>query len=151
MAIHKQQTEHGFATTGPAMTEPEHAERCSIEYQLERMSKGLPPNWNNPMPLKWGYEKMDNSLTDHRIDLKNAYDEVMKLDLAEITDDQWESFSPEIKQLIKNKVYADRDVKKAKDDEKQKNDDNELKRLKTAAEAFKNLPSPTPQKDEKSS
>jgi len=101
MPIHKEVTEHAFYTEGPSLTEPEHAERCSIEHQLLRISRGLPPNWGN-QDVQYGYEKMDNSLTDHKIALEKAAEDALKSDLTEISDEDFASLNPTTQKILAN-------------------------------------------------
>lgn len=139
------------------MTEPEHAERCDIIYQLQRMAKGLNPNWGNSSEPQYGYEKMDNSLTDHRIAIQKQMDEVQKIDLSEIPEEDWQKLPNDVKFLHAKQREQQVAQKNRKNDEKQKNDENAKKsndeKLALLADLIveKSDPTPTPIPTKKSS
>ena len=124
MPILNENTDHQFFCTGESMTEPEHAERCSIPYQLERMSRGLPPNWGNK-EIQYGYDKMDNSLTDHRIELEKAATAALESDLTAISDEDFALLSPTTKSILFHEREKQKSTKlrKKQNDEKLKNDE----------------------------
>lgn len=135
MPIHNEQTDHAHFCTGPSLTEPEHAERCSIPYQLQRVSRGLQPNWGGN-EIQFGYEKMDNSLTDHKIALEKAAKEALASDLTELSDEQFDQLSPTAKAVLFNereKQKKAKDTKKQNDEKNQKqNDERKLRDLQNA-------------------
>lgn len=133
MPIHNEQTDHAFHCTGKSMTETEHAERCSIEFQIDRMSRGLNPNWGNPKPPVYGYEKMDNSITDHRIAMKELVTELESTDLSNIPDKDWAQLDPSVQTLLSRQRISQINAAKAKNDEKLKNDETAQKQRKEDA------------------
>ena len=96
-------TSHAFFCEGESMCEPEHAERCDILYQLTRMAKGLNPNWGATSVPQYGYDQMDNSLTDHKIAIQKQMDEIKKIDLSEISQEDGTNFRTTFKSCIKIK------------------------------------------------
>lgn len=148
MPILNENTEHQFFCEGPSMCEPEHAERCDIVYQLKRMAKGLNPNWGASQSPQFGYDKMDNSLTDHRIALQKQMDEIQKLDLATITDEQFNKLHPNIQAIIYKQRENQKAAHKVKNDEKQKNDEitknDKLENLSLLADMVVGKIDPTP-------
>ena len=123
MPILNENTEHAFYCEGPSMTEQEHAERCSIPYQMDRIARGLNPNWGGQTPVRYGYEKMDNSITDHNIALTKQINDLQKVDLSELTDEQWNTIPQQTRVLLESQREGQKTAKKAKNDEKLKNDD----------------------------
>lgn len=115
----------------PSMTEKEHTERCNIKYQLKRMSKGLQPNWTGKQPV-YGTDKMDNSLTDHRIELQKQYEKVAAGDLSALSEEDFAKL-PEKLQKLAEKSYkqqrAKRKLESDKNDEKLKNDEKKQSEL----------------------
>lgn len=130
MPILNENTEHAFFCEGPSMTEQEHAERCDINYQLDRIRRGLQPNWSaSKEPIYSGDQivKMDNSLTDHRIALQEQFKKVAESDLSELSEEQFLQLPPQLQKLVEKKYRAQKAEQKAKNDEKLKNDENAKK------------------------
>lgn len=113
MTIHHEQIEHAHFTRGPSMTEKEHAERCSIEHQLQRISRGLPPNWGNK-DIRFGYEKMDNSLTDHKIALEKTLNDALKSDLTAVSDEDFSLLNPITQKMLYEERQNQINAKKIK-------------------------------------
>lgn len=122
MPIHNEVTDHAHFCIGPSITEPEHAERCSIPYQLQRVARGLQPNWGNN-DIQYGYDKMDNSLTDHKIALDKTVEELKGSDLTEIPDELFNELSPSAKAVLFEQREKQKNVKLRK----KQNDEQNLK------------------------
>lgn len=113
MTIHHENKKHQFFCEGPSRTEKEHAERCDINYQIKRTQRGLPPNWGNDN-VKYGYEKMDNSLTDHLVEMEKLHQDIQRMDLSDIPDQHYEALSDKTKNLYKGQREQQKNAKKTK-------------------------------------
>ena len=114
MPILNENTEYAFYCEGSSMTEQEHAERCSIPYQLDRIARGLNPNWSGQNPLRYGFEKMDNSITDHNIALTKQINDLQKIDLSELTDEQWNTVPQQTRALLESQREGQKLLKRQK-------------------------------------